>query len=59
MEDQLIKVIKNEEQYKVILQRIKSFWACPENSPEADLLEVLSIFADDYENEHFPITPIL
>jgi HTH-type transcriptional regulator/antitoxin HigA len=32
------------------MQQIKSLWNCPENSPEAGLLEVLSILADDYEN---------
>lgn len=55
MEDSLIKPIKTEEQYKIILQRIKSLWSCAENSPEADLLEVLSILADDYESKHYPI----
>jgi HTH-type transcriptional regulator / antitoxin HigA len=57
MEDQLIKAIKTEDQYKVTLQQIKNLWHCAENSPEADTLEVLSILADDYENKHYPITP--
>jgi len=57
MENQPIKAIKTEEQYKTILQQIKSLWSCAENSPEADLLEVLSILADDYESKHFPIAP--
>jgi len=52
MEDQLIKAIKTEEQYKAILQQIRGLWNCAENSLEADLLEVLSILADDYENKH-------
>ena len=57
MENQLIKAIKTEEQYKTTLQQIKSLWSCAENSPEANILEVLSILADDYENKHFPIAP--
>lgn len=57
MENQFIKAIKTEEQYKIVLQQIKSLWSCPENSVEADLLEVLSILADDYENKHCPIAP--
>ncbi len=57
MENPLIKAIKTEEQYKGILQQIKYLWSCAENSPEADLLEVLSILADDYENKHYPIAP--
>jgi len=57
MEEQLIRAIKTEEQYKIILQQIRSLWNCPENSAEAGLLEVLSILADDYENKHYPISP--
>ena len=57
MENQPIKAIKTEEQYKAILQQIKHLWNCPENTPEADLLEVLSILADDYESKHYPIAP--
>jgi HTH-type transcriptional regulator/antitoxin HigA len=57
MEEQLIKAIKTEAQYKIILTRIRSLWHSAENSPESDLLEVLSILADDYENKHFPISP--
>jgi len=49
MENELIKPIKTEEQYKLTLQQIKG--------PEADLLEVLSILAEDYENKHYPIAP--
>lgn len=55
MENQLIKAIKTEEQYKAILEQIKHLWNCAENSCEADLLEVLSILADDYESRHYPI----
>jgi len=57
MENELIKPIKTEEQYKVTLQQIKGLWNCAENTPEADLLEVLSILAEDYENKHYPIAP--
>jgi HTH-type transcriptional regulator / antitoxin HigA len=57
MGNQLIKAIKTGEQYKTILQQIRSLWNCPEKSPEADLLEVLSILTDDYENKHHPIMP--
>ena len=58
MENVVIKAIKTEKQYKAVMQQIKSLWNCPENSPEADLLEVLSILADDYENKIYPITAL-
>ena len=57
MENHVIRAIKTEEQYKAILKQIRQLWTCAENSPEADLLEVLSILADDYENKHYPIAP--
>jgi len=57
METTLIKPIKTVEQYKLVLQQIKSLWTCAENSAEADLLELLSILADDYESKHYPIEP--
>jgi HTH-type transcriptional regulator/antitoxin HigA len=54
----ITKAIKTEEQYKEAMAQIRNLWDCPENSPEADLLEVLSILADDYENKVYPITAI-
>jgi HTH-type transcriptional regulator / antitoxin HigA len=57
MENSLIKPIKTEEQYQVVLQQIRSLWNCPENSSEADTLELLSILADDYENKYHAIEP--
>ena len=57
MENPVIKAIKTEDQYRSILQQIRQLWNCPEKSPEADLLEVLAILADDYENKHYPILP--
>jgi HTH-type transcriptional regulator/antitoxin HigA len=58
MENQTIKAIKTPEQYKAVMNQIKALWNCPENSSEADLLEVLSILADDYENKTCPITAL-
>jgi len=57
MENQPIRAIKTEDRYKAILQQIRQLWNSPEKSPEADLLEVLGILADDYENKHYPILP--
>lgn len=57
MEISSIKPIKTEEQYQVVLQQIRSLWNCPENSSEADTMELLSILADDYENKHHAIEP--
>ncbi len=58
MENNTIRAIKTAEQYKTVMSQIKDLWNCPENSQEADLLEVLSILADDYENKTSPITAL-
>ena len=51
----LIKAIKTEAQYNEVLAQIDLLVDCPEGSPEEDLLEVLSILADDFENKHYSI----
>ena len=57
MNETLIKPIKNTDQYKQVMAQIERLLDCPPGSPEADLLEVLSILADDYENKTMPILP--
>ena len=47
--------INTETEYQIILEQIDTLVDCPEGSQEEDLLEVLSILADDFENIHYPI----
>lgn len=51
----VIKAIKTEAEYNEMMAQIDLLLDCAEGSAEEDLLEVLSILADDYENKHFPI----
>ena len=51
----VIKPIKSEAEYNKVLEQIDTLLDCNEGSPEEDLLEVLSILADDFENKHYPI----
>ena len=51
----VIKAIKTEEEYNKTLAHIDTLIDCAEGSLEEDLLEVLSILADDFENKHYPI----
>lgn len=51
-----IKPIRTEAEYQVVLEQIDTLVDCLEGSPEEDILEVLSILADDFENKHYPIT---
>lgn len=55
METIEIKPIRTEAQYKQLMAKIETLLDCAENSQEEELLEVLSILADDYENKVYPI----
>jgi HTH-type transcriptional regulator / antitoxin HigA len=50
-----IKPVKTEKDYKRTMKIIESLMECAPNSKEEDLLEVLSILADEYEKNHYPI----
>ena len=50
-----LKPIKTNEQYKNYLKIIDGLVDCPEDSPEEQVLELVSILVESYETEHFPI----
>ena len=50
-----LKPIKTKEQYKNYLKIIGGLVDCPEDSPEEQVLELVSILVESYETEHFPI----
>ncbi|MCF2504011.1 transcriptional regulator [Dyadobacter sp. CY107] len=52
-----LKPIHSDEDYKVYLKVIDSLVDCEENSPEEELLELISIIVEDYESVHFAIEP--
>lgn len=47
--------IKDKVQYNQYLKIIDSLVDCEENSPEEEVLELVSILMEDYERKHFPI----
>jgi HTH-type transcriptional regulator/antitoxin HigA len=47
--------IKTKEQYKNYLKIIDSLVDCLENSPEEEVLELVSILVESYEAVHYPI----
>lgn len=47
--------IKNKEQYQEYLGIIDSLVDCLEQSPEEEVLELVSILVEDYEAKHYPI----
>ena len=47
--------IKDKVQYNQYLKIIDSLVDCEEDSPEEEVLELVSILVEDYEHKHFPI----
>jgi HTH-type transcriptional regulator/antitoxin HigA len=50
-----IRPIKNEADYNHALRRLDEIFDAPENSPEGDEAELLSLLIDNYENDHYAI----
>ena len=51
----LLKVIKTEAEYQKALARLEEIFHAPENSPEGDEAEVLTLLIEQYENTQFTI----
>jgi HTH-type transcriptional regulator/antitoxin HigA len=52
-----IKPIRTEEEYQATLATIDTLLDAEEGSPEEELLELLSILVEAYEDRHYPIDP--
>lgn len=50
-----IKAIKNEQDYNLALKRLEQIFHAPENTPDGDEAEVLSILIEKFEDENYPI----
>lgn len=50
-----LKPIRTEEERRAALAEIERLWEVPEQSPEADRLEVLALLVEAYEKTHYPI----
>jgi len=50
-----LKLIKNKVEYEAALREIEVLFDVPDNTPEADRLEVLVMLAEKYEALHYPI----
>jgi HTH-type transcriptional regulator/antitoxin HigA len=51
----VIRPIRNEEDYETALEEIEHLWDAAPGTPEADRLEVLVTLVEAYEAEHYPI----
>ena len=52
-----LQPIKNKNDYKSTLSLIEKLWDSKINTPEGDILEVLTILVSDYETKHYEILP--
>lgn len=50
-----LKPIKTEVEYRAALAEIERLFDVPENTPEADRLEVLALLVESYEAIHYPM----
>ena len=51
----ITRPIKNETDYIQALKRLDAIFDAPEDSPEGDEAELLSLLIESYENEHYAI----
>ena len=49
------KVIKTKRDHEVALKEAKRLFSAKPGSPQADLLELLVVLIEDYEEKHFPM----
>lgn len=52
-----IKPIRTENEYEEALAQIDAIFDSQPGTPEGDLLEVLTILVEAYEEDHYPIAP--
>ena len=50
-----LKPIRTEKEHQAALAEIERLWSAPDNSPEADRLEVLTLLVEAYEKANYPI----
>ena len=50
-----LRPIRTKREYRSALKEPEALWDAPQNTPEADRLEVLTLVIEAYERKHFPI----
>ncbi|MCX6235186.1 MAG: transcriptional regulator [Bacteroidetes bacterium] len=52
-----IRLLKNEEDYKLAIKRFEELFDALADTPEGEEAELLSYLIEKYEDENFPIDP--
>ena len=50
-----IKPIKTEKDYKLAMTRLETLFDAKKDTPKGDVLEVMSLLIEKYEEDNFPI----
>ena len=58
MNTPVIHPIRTQEDYRAALVRVREIFHAPDDTPEADELEILTILVHDYERRTEPLGPI-
>lgn len=53
-----MEFIKTDQDYDLALKTMEGVLHAKPNTPEGDLLEVLSLLIHEYEQKHYPIEPL-
>jgi HTH-type transcriptional regulator/antitoxin HigA len=51
----IFKIIKNDVDYQLALQRLENIFDAKPNTPVGDELELLCLLINNYEDEHYPV----
>lgn len=49
--------IKTESDYESSLSEVEQLWGAEEGTEKGDILDILLVLIEDYENKHHPIDP--
>lgn len=49
--------IKTESDYESALAEVEQLWSAEEGTEKGDVLDILLVLIEDYENKHHPIDP--
>ena len=52
-----IKPIRTEEDYLATMAQIENLLGAPDNTEEGDLLDILLVLVEKYENDNYPVMP--
>jgi HTH-type transcriptional regulator / antitoxin HigA len=53
----IMKIIKTEAEYQDALKHLDDVFFADENTPEGDEAEMLMLLIQNYERQHYPISP--